>query len=108
MGLTCPAPARLLDDEVVLDVRHTGDGGGVFPCSGFLLRSVDKAAQLHDSLEGLDLDLGRLHRVVTHKGALHLGCDDRIVHVFTSAFARGRRRAAAGEAADRERARQAE
>ena len=45
MGLTCPAPAGLLDDEVVFDVRHTGYGGGVFPCSGFLLRSVDKAGQ---------------------------------------------------------------
>ena len=39
-GFACLGPAWLLDDEVVSDVRHTGNCGGVFPCGGFLVRII--------------------------------------------------------------------
>jgi len=35
LGFRRLGPARLLDDEVVLDVRHTGNGGGVLPAADF-------------------------------------------------------------------------
>lgn len=107
-GFACLGPAWLLDDEVVFDVRHTGNGGGVFACGGLLIRSVHKTAQLHDAFEGLDFDLEGFHRVVAQKGALHLGCDDRIVDKLTRGIAGVCRLAADCETADRESARQGE
>jgi hypothetical protein len=47
----------LLDDEVVLDVLHIGNGRSIFACCGLLVRSVHKAAELDDSLVRLDFDL---------------------------------------------------
>jgi len=41
---------RLLDDQVVFDVLHTGNGRSVMACGGLLSRSVHKAAELNDSL----------------------------------------------------------
>ena len=41
-GFACLGPAWLLDDEVVFDVRHAGNGGGVFACGGFLVRIIHK------------------------------------------------------------------
>jgi len=82
--------------------------GGVFTCSGFLVRIIYRAAQLHNAFDSLDFDFERLHRVVGQEGALHLGCDDRIVHELTRAVSGGCRLAAAREAANRECARQGE
>jgi hypothetical protein len=48
--------SRLLDDEVVLDVLHTGNGRSVMACGGLLSRSVHKAAELNDSLDRLGTD----------------------------------------------------
>src|ERR1019366_373820 len=47
----------LLDDEVVLDVLHIGNGRSIFACCGLLARSVHEAAELNDSLVRLDFDL---------------------------------------------------
>src|ERR1035437_9762656 len=39
----------LLDDQVVLDVLHTGNGRSVMAGGGLLSRRVQKAAELNDS-----------------------------------------------------------
>lgn len=98
----------LLDDEIVFDVRYALDGGRILAGSEFLVGRVHKAAQLHDALDRLDTDRERFHRLVAEQSALHFGRDDRIVDVLTGAFARGRRRAAGGQAAEGEGAGQGE
>jgi hypothetical protein len=47
---------RLLDDQVVPNVLHPGNGPGVLAGGGLLLCGVHKAAELHDLLDRLDTD----------------------------------------------------
>jgi len=107
-GFRLSCSGRLLDDEIVLDVFHAGHGGSVFAGGKFLVGIVHKAAQLHHAFDGLNFDLKGLNRFVAQKGALHLGRDDRIVHILTGAIAGSGRCAATSEAADQDNACQGE
>src|SRR4030095_1058338 len=78
--------ARLLDPHVVLDGLHTADSARHFDSlRGGGLRA-DETTELHNALEGLDVDLGDLQRGFIQDGRLHFGCDHRVVHVLARAF----------------------
>jgi hypothetical protein len=47
---------------------------------------IDETAQLNRTLEGLDVDLGRLQRRFSEYGRLHLGGNDGVVDLLASAF----------------------
>ena len=80
----CVSYSFLANHQVVLDLPHAFDAAGKFSGSGLGLRRVNKAAQLHDVLHGLDADLHHLQRgIVEHRG-FDFGRDCRVVDVFAS------------------------
>ena len=70
-----------LEGDAVFDLGHTGHAARDRERLVDLCLAVDKAAELHGALAGLDLQVKALDRFVAQQGGLDARGDDGIVHL---------------------------
>ena len=80
------AERLLLDDQTVINLFDTLNRACQFYGSfgGFL--GIDKATQLHDTLERFNINLHHLQFGITENRRLDLSGQNRIVKIFSGAF----------------------